>query len=98
VSTSTNAGSAATENLKHNDFLNNRFMFIPVAQESTGVWGNEGLAFVKKIGSRIYENTEEKRPTDFLFQRLSINLQRGNLASILGTLPAGKKLEEVFLL
>jgi hypothetical protein len=71
---------------------------IPVAQESTGVWGNEGLAFIKKIGSLIFEKTEEKRSTEFLLQRMSINLQRGNLASILGTLPAGKELDEIFLL
>jgi hypothetical protein len=40
--------------------------------------------------------TGEKRSTSFLIQRVSIAVQRGNVASILGTLPQGKELEEIF--
>ena len=38
----------------------------------------------------------EPRSKAFLVQRISIAVQRGNVASILGTLPQGKELEEIF--
>jgi len=78
--------------------LLNRFIFIPVAMETTGVWGEEGLHLMKAIGHRLADATGEMRATSFLLQRMSIAVQRGNATSVLGTLPAGKELEEVFKL
>jgi len=59
--------------------------------ETTGVWAKEGLSLLLEIGRRIAEVTGEKRSGNFLLQRLSIAVQRGNLASVLGTLPPGKE-------
>jgi len=78
--------------------MQDRFIFAPVAQETTGVWGQEGLKLIRKIGQLISEKTGETRSTSFLLQKMSITLQRGNLASVLGTLPAGNQLAEIFLL
>ena len=39
-----------------------------------------GLDFLYDLGSRISDVTGDKRDTDFLFQRLSIALQKGNAA------------------
>jgi len=78
--------------------MQDRFIFVPVAQETTGVWGQGALKLIQKIGQQISEKTGEKRSTNYVLQRMSITSQRGNLASILGTLPAGKQLEEIFLL
>ena len=36
--------------------------------------------FLNDLGSRISDVTFDKRDTDFLFQRLSIALQKGNAA------------------
>ena len=74
----------------------NRFIFIPVAIETSGVSGTEGLRFVKEIGRRIARITEETRSTQYLIQRISLTVQRGNVAAILGTLPRGRKLDEIF--
>ena len=41
---------------------------------------------------------DEKRSTSFLFQRLGIAVQRGNAASILGTLPSSSEIEEIYYL
>jgi hypothetical protein len=99
---SSNPGYAAklaeTRKKRHYEDLAERYHFVPVALETTGVWGEEGLAFVKEIGRRIHEKTGEARSTSYLLQRLSLALQRGNVASILGTIPHGKELTEVYYL
>jgi len=59
-----------------------RFLLVAVVQETTGLWGSEGLNFLQDIGQKIAEKTGEKRSTAFLLQRLSIGLQCGKLASI----------------
>jgi hypothetical protein len=77
-------------------FLENNYIFVPVAMESTGVFGKDGLNLVLEIGRKLAEVTGERRSTSFLIQRLSLAVQRGNAASILGTLPAGRELHEIF--
>ena len=72
------------------------FIFIPVAVETFGSWGQIGLKFIKDLGTRIADRTGEKRSTAFLFQSISMAVQRGNAASVLGTLPSSRKLEEIF--
>ncbi|PSN31144.1 hypothetical protein C0J52_28000 [Blattella germanica] len=58
--------------------------------------GIEGLNFIKEIGQRISRVSQNPKSTAFLIQRISITLQRGNVASILGTLPRGMELEDIF--
>src|SRR5690349_12634142 len=95
-----NPGSAARvgEELKkrHYNFLQDRFIFVPVAIETSGVWGSEGLRLVKETGRRITQVTGEPRSTQYLIQRISLTVQRGNVAAILGSIPEGKKLNEIF--
>jgi len=100
ASSAVNPGSVArkaedTKKRKY-DFLTGRFIFIPVAIETSGVWGMEGLRLVKEIGRRITQVTGEARSTQYLIQRVSLTVQRGNVAAILGTMPKGKKMDEIF--
>jgi len=44
------------------------------------------MSLVKKLGRRMAEVDKELRSTTFLRQRLSVAVQRGNAACILGTL------------
>ena len=74
------------------------YTVIPVAMETLGSWGPQGLKFIKDIGSRIAEATGEKRSKYFIFQAISMAVQRGNVSSILGTIPDARKMEEVFYL
>lgn len=100
--TSQFSGSAASEaesrKKKKYATLIDRYNFIPIALETSGIWGIEGLQLLKTIGNRISEITGEKKSTSFLLQKLSFNLQRGNAASVLGTVPPGKDLYEVYYL
>jgi hypothetical protein len=51
-----------------------------------------------EIGEKIHNITNESRSTSSLIQRISIAVQRGNAASILGTIQdsSNDKLEEIF--
>ena len=75
------------------------YHFIPISVETFGTWGEIGLKFVKEVGSLIADKTHEKRSTTFLFQALSIALQRGNYLAVTGTLgETDTCLEEIFFL
>jgi len=65
--------------------------------ETSGVWGKEGHR-LRAIGRRIVEVSGEEKAGTYLFQRISITVQRGNEAAILGTLPPGRELDEIFVL
>jgi len=102
ASTATHRGSAAEgaagAKTKKYEFLDGAYIFAPIAVETTGVWAKDSLRVVEDIGRRITEVSGEKRATSFLLQRLSIAVQRGNVAAVLGTLPPGKELEEIYIL
>ena len=71
------------------------FIFAPVCIESLGAWGESAKKFVHQVGARVRENTGEVRATSFLIQRLAIDVQRGNAASVMATIPATKDWGEV---
>ena len=66
------------------------YHMVPIAVETFGAWGPIGLQFIKSLGQKIKILTGEKRSTFFLFQSISMSIQRGNAASILGTLKHGQ--------
>ena len=88
------------ENLKLSKYneLENDYHMVPIAVETLGAWGPQGLHLIKCIGKKIQNQTGEKRSTFYLFQSISMAVQRGNAASVLGTVKAGKKLDEIFYL
>ena len=67
---------------------------MPIAVESLGALG--ATFFFKKLGQRIPVATGEPRSSQFLFQRLSVAIQRGNAACVVGTLPGSLGLEDIF--
>ena len=60
--------------------------FVPVAIETAGVCGPEALHFFCELGHRLKAETGEPRSLQFLFQRISVAMQRGNAAAVLGTI------------
>ena len=63
-------------------------MFYPIAIETAGTWDDMAIELVQEIGIRTTVITRDTRETVFLFQRLSIALQRGNAISFLNTMNA----------
>ena len=87
--TSKLAGSVAeyAEQLKNEKYahLANQFDFYPIGFEMFGSWGPSAMDILDQIGKRIKEHTGDVRATDFLRQKISIEIQRGNAVSVLGT-------------
>lgn len=65
--------------------LTDRYSFVPVAVETTGVLGPAAATLVQDLGRRISARTGERRETAWLRQRLSMAVVRGNAASVLAT-------------
>ena len=65
--------------------LDNTHIFFPVAIDTSGVMNQLAVDLVSEIGRRISSVTGDTRETMFLFQRLSVALQRGNAVSFLAT-------------
>jgi len=65
--------------------LTNRYQFVPIAIETLGPVGLEATAFFQELGRRMFVINQEPRTLSFLWQRLSVAVQRGNAACILGT-------------
>ena len=92
------AAAAAAETRKYTKYshLSTNYNFIPIALETFGAWGKDTEQLFSEIGRRIRLNSGEPKTMEFLRQRISIELQRGNAASVLGTLPTRDSFDNVF--
>ena len=61
-------------------------IFCPFAIETAGAWHETAIEVTQEIGRRITVITEYSRETAFLFQRLSMALQRRNAVSYQNTM------------
>ena len=59
-------------------------IFIPIGLETTGVFGNEALAFFKDLASRLRIRSNDSQSFLHLCQRISVIVQKFNAMSILG--------------
>ena len=80
------AGSAAEraasqKEAKYADLLPT-YDFVAVAFESLGALNQTGDAFLKTLGRKLSVVSGESRETDFLFQRLSVLIQRYNSVAL----------------
>lgn len=78
--------------------LEANFHIVPICVETLGTFGEDGLKLVSRIGELMRNVTGEKRSTSFLIQRISVAVQRGNAAAILGTVPSECSLDEIYYL
>ena len=76
--------------------LEENFIFSAVGFETFGPWGESAKKFIAEVGRRISEHTGETRATEFLRQRISIEIERGNAVSVLNTYEGGRPLYEIF--
>ena len=60
-------------------------MFYPIAIETAGSWDVQALEVIEEIGRRITEATKDPKETMYLFQRLSMAIQRCNTLSFFNT-------------
>ena len=60
------------------------YHFVPVGIEIYGAYGPQGIKLVKQIGKKIQDATGEKLSTFYLFQSISIAIQKGNPVCVMG--------------
>ena len=92
VNTAREAGGAANhaatnKNTKYSQ-LSNTHVFVPVAIETGNTWHHQAVELVQEIGRRTANVTGDVRESNFLFQQLSVALQRGNAVSFQNTFTA----------
>ena len=68
--------------------------FVPVAVETAVVFSPLTHAFLKDLGRRIALVTGEEKSYSYLVQRVSVAIQRGNAASVVGTMGQLGSLDE----
>ena len=61
------------------------YVFVPIAVETMGAINSDELEFLGDLGRRITQVTDDIRDSAFLFQRLSVLIQRYNAVTIQGT-------------
>ena len=92
------AGAAASEAQKtatHRE-LQEDLAFSGIGIETLGSFGPEAVKIVSHLGKLIKEKSDKPRAHEFLRQRISVALQRGNAKRVLGTFKEIRGLEEIF--
>lgn len=101
-STSVNAGSAAScaEDLKRRKYasLGSGYLFEAFGVETLGPWGPSARRLYRDLSARLIDTSGDQRAGLYFAQRVSIAIQRGNAASLLGTLPSDGDLGQIFYL
>ena len=82
LSISVDSGSAAKhaarmKTLKNQD-LKATHIFYPIAIETAGSWDDQAMELIEEIGRRAAQETDDLTETMYLFQRISVTIQRGN--------------------
>jgi len=78
---------AATRKEEKYAELDNRYFIEPIAYETLGVFNTSANSLLKEIGLKIFLNTGESRETNFLYQRISVLVQRFNAVLLHDSLP-----------
>src|SRR6218665_33744 len=84
--TVTSTEAAANKRTKYST-ISKTHAFVAVSLESSGAWSWEGLEFIPELGRRMTNTTLDKLETSYLFQRISVAVQRGNAICFASTLP-----------
>jgi hypothetical protein len=69
-------------------------VFKGLAFETLGPWCKEAIDFINIIGNRLIAESGDSKSKKFLFEKISLAIQRGNAASIRGTFPDSAILSE----
>lgn len=81
------AANAETAKRRKYLSLGDNYIFVPFAVETLGPWGPEAHQLFSLIKKKLIRISCDPRAGAFLGQRISIAVQRGNAASILGSFP-----------
>jgi hypothetical protein len=72
---------------KYSSIISSNYVFKGLAFETLGPWCKEAIDFTNVIGNRLIAESGDSRSKKFLFETISLVIQRGNAASIRSTFP-----------
>ena len=98
AATSQLSGTAKARKSGKYESLEQQFIVQPIGFETMESWGAGVRAFLTDVGSRVKEATGNPRAMESLRQQVSIEIQRGNAASVMGTVDNAKDWSALFLL
>ena len=78
------AAATAAEGRKRRRYadISRRYLFRPVAVETSGALGPDSHFFLKDLGRRIVQVTGDRRDMERLMQRISVAVVRGNATAV----------------
>ena len=76
------ATAAARKSAKYT-VIETNYIFQPIAIKSLGPINAHRCAFLSKLGRKLSTHSDDDRETSFLFQRLSVLIQRFNAILLL---------------
>ena len=96
-----NPGTTATEAEarkieKYRELIDNGYIFQPVAFEVQGSLGESSELFITRLCKMVCRSHDDQRAGSFLKQRISMALQIGNVACVLGTVSDRGAFEEIY--
>lgn len=89
---------ARRKEVKYRSLIIQNYHFVPFAVETMGSWSADAIRFFDTLSRKIALKTNEPRSKSFLKQRVSMAIQRGNAAGVMGTFRACDNMDEIFYL
>jgi len=83
--------AASRKEVKYSD-LPASISFQPIAVETLGPINESAVDFLRELGCMISNKFQEERQTAYLFQRLSVTVQRYNAVILHDSFPPGSDL------
>ena len=81
---------------KYRKLIDNGYIFQPVALDVQGSSGESSEIFITRVCNMLCRSQDYQRAGSFLKQRISMTLQIGNAASVLGTVSHRDAFEEIY--
>jgi hypothetical protein len=79
--------------------MSSNYIFKGLTFETLGPWCKEAIEFINVIGGgNLLWNHTIQNQKKFLFERISLAIQRGNAAGNRGTFPDSALLSEIFVM
>ena len=92
------ADAAEARKQRKYETLDNPFIVQLESFETMGSWGAGAKSFPTDAGNRVKRATGNPRAMEYLRQRVSVEIQRGNAVAVIGTVENSKEWTDLFSL
>jgi hypothetical protein len=72
---------------KYSSIISSNYIFKGLAFETLNPWCKEAIDFINVMGERLTAESGDSKSKKFLFDRISLAIQPGNVTSIRGSFP-----------